>query len=220
MAATPPDGPSEQPVEGQLSARPRIQAVPDEFGRGAMAWFSRASLSLGRASHPFLASIQHQTMEELPDASVTRRALGAEPDVPLYQGMHFKTEWIVSLDESLDFDLDEFITRLYTVSEEHASQSTRSILAHISAVSEAHGQVVEVKGRPIFDVICESLEKLEFAFDEDGNHNMTLVLHPDNVKLMESLTPEQKSVMDQIIQRKREEWNAKRRRRKLPKLPN
>lgn len=219
LTAASPDMPSEH-AAGQQSARPSFDATPEEYERGALAWFTRASQALGRASHPLLASIEHQTMEELPDDSVITGASGSETGASLYKGMHFQSEWIVSLDEALDFDLDEFITRLYTMSEKHASQATKNILAHISAVSEEYGQVVEAKGREFFEVICESLEKLEFVFDEEGKHNMTLVLHPDNVKLMESLTPEQRSVIDQIVQRKREEWNAKRRRRNFPKLLN
>lgn len=220
MTATSPETASEDPVEGQQSARPHFHAEPEEFERGALAWFSRASQSLGRALHPILGSIEHQTMEDLPDNSVITSALGSPEGARLHKDMHFKTEWIVALDETLDFDLDEFISRLYTISDEHASQATRNILAHISAVSEEYGQVVDAKGRDFFEVICESLEKLEFVFDEDGNHNMTLVLHPDNVSLIESLTPVQRSGIDQIVQRKREEWNAKRRRRNFPKLPD
>jgi hypothetical protein len=157
-------------------------------------------------------------MDELPDPSVTDGALGSEQSTPLYTKMSIRSEWVVSLDEALDFDLDGFITRLYTIAEEHASQTTKSILEHISALSEEHGHVVDASGRPFFDAICESLEKLEFIFDEEGNHNMALVLHPDNFKLVAALTPDQKSAIDRIVQRKREEWDAKKRRRNLPKL--
>jgi hypothetical protein len=219
MTATPPDEPCDQPVESHTT-HPKIHALPDEFERGALVWFSRASRSLAQASHPFLASIEHQTLDELPDPSVVTRTLGSDEDASLYQGMHFKYEWIVSLDETLDFDVDVFITNLYTMSEEHASQATKNILDYISAVSKEHGQIVDARDRPFFEVICEAMEKFEFVFDEEGNHNMTLVLHPDNVKLLEALTPEQQSIIDKIIQRKREEWNAKRRRRNFPKLPD
>lgn len=218
MTSSSPGVPSDPSRTSQQGASPDIHAVPEEFERGALAWFSRASQSLGLASHPLLGSIQYQTMEELPDDSVMNGAFGSEQRTSLHKGMHFKTEWIVSLDETLDFELDSFLARLYTLAEEHASQTTRSILEHISAVSEEHDQVVEAKGRPFFDVVCESLEKLEFVFDDEGRHNVAIVLHPDDVKLLQSLTPDQQSIIDHIVQRKRDEWNAKRRRRNFPKL--
>ncbi|WP_461170835.1 hypothetical protein [Arthrobacter sp. Z1-15] len=220
MAEKSPKTLGEHAARGQHIAEPSIHASPDEYELGALAWASRASQSLGSASHPFLASIERQTMEELPDGSVIAGAEGGVEGVPLYKESHYKFEWIVPLDEALDFDLDQFITRLYIMSEEHASRLTKSILNHISAVSEEYGQVVNAEGRPFFDVICDSLEKLEFVFDDEGNHNIRLMLNPDDAKLFASITPEQQLVLDQIVQRKREEWNAKRRRRNFPRIPD
>lgn len=220
MAETPPEPPSAYAATSQHRTPPSIHAAPGEYERGALAWASRASQSLGNASHPFLASIERQATEELPDGSVTANTTAEEGGVPLYKEIRYKSEWTVSLDETLDFDLDQFLTRLYTISVEHASQMTKSILNHISAVSEEYGQVVNAKDGSFFEAICESLEKLEFVFDDDGNHNIKLVLNPHDAKVLEPITPEQQLVLDQIVHRKREEWNAKRRRRNFPRIPD
>lgn len=220
MAAVSPDSPDEHANGGQRNFQRSVHAAPEEFERGAITWLSHASRSLGRASDSFLASIEYVSMDEMPDESVTTNPSGADGDIHLYKSMHFKSEWIISLDESLYFDLDSFLTRLYVLSEQHAAHLTKGIINHISETSIAYGQVVNAADRPFFDVYCESLENLEFTFDDDGKPNITLLVHPETAAQIPTFTPEQQLAIDQIVQRKRDEWNAKRRRRKLPELPD
>ena len=56
------------------------------------------------------------------------------------------------------------------------------------------------------------------TFDEEGNHNLTVVVHPDlAAKLRDrELTPEQEARMSAVLERRREEWRAARRRPDLP----
>ncbi|MCP1413676.1 hypothetical protein [Paenarthrobacter sp. A20] len=197
-----------------------IHAVPQEYAHGALVWFTRASRELAKASSPLLASIESTTMDDIPDHSVDSGRRGAGRETPDVKGTLFRYEWEISVEQPLDFDVEDFLTKLYEMSEAHGAQATKNILDHISAVSEEHGQVVEAGDRPFFEVLSESLEKLDFDFDENGNHGMRLVLHPDNMKLVQGLTEDQRSALDQIVERKRGEWNAKRRRKQLPRLPD
>jgi len=65
----------------------------------------------------------------------------------------------------------------------------------------------------------EGLERIDIMFDREGKPMLpTLVMHPsmaEHVRSLPPITPEQQRAMDDLIERKRTEFNARRRYRKL-----
>jgi hypothetical protein len=104
-----------------------------------------------------------------------------------------------------------------SIAVEMTGQITSGILAHISEICERTGNIVT--GELSYDVIADTLEHLEFSFDENGNHNISVVVSPEGAERIRALgepTAEQQARLDEIIARKRDEWNARRSSRSLP----
>lgn len=104
-----------------------------------------------------------------------------------------------------------------SIAVEMTGQITEGIMAHISEICERTGYVVS--GELSYDVIAEALENMDFSFDENGNHNISIVASREGVERIRALgepTAEQQARLDAIIARKRDEWNAKRGSRSLP----
>jgi hypothetical protein len=107
---------------------------------------------------------------------------------------------------------------VFELADSFGSQLVQGMLAHISDVCDASGQTIDAGGRDIFEVMIETLETIDMSFDENGEPNLTMVVHPDTAaKLWDKTpTPEQEARVQQILERRREEWDASRRRHDLP----
>ncbi len=94
----------------------------------------------------------------------------------------------------------------------------RGMLEHISAVTDEYGNTIDASGRDFFDVFAETLETVEMTFDQEGRPNLTIVMHPDTMERLRGKqpTPEQEARINAIMDRRKEEWHASRRRRDLP----
>lgn len=105
-----------------------------------------------------------------------------------------------------------------------ADQSLSVVMPHlfdiIGRTSQAAGTASDAGGKPFsFELFLAGLEKIDISFDEQGKPELpTLVVGPELAKqitAMPPLTPEQQKAMDDLIERKRKQYNARRRDRKL-----
>lgn len=87
----------------------------------------------------------------------------------------------------------------------------------IFKTAEAAGNSIDGKGRNFWDVYIETLQKIDFKFDQQGRHNYQTVLHPNTYKkLMENPpTPEQEKRWQDTMDAKKAEYYAKKRTRRL-----
>jgi hypothetical protein len=203
------DAPHERPEEPW--------AMPREYDIGGVRWFSDASREMARALHPLLAQVTREELAEGPPPQTDGAPLPAEAS-SLYRPMAVQHVWTVSIEDVVDFNVDQFLTDLHVLADSMGGQMVRGMLQHISAVTEEYGNTVDATGRDFVDAFAESLETMDISFDEEGRPNLTIVMHPDQVeKLRENPpTPEQEARIDAILSRRREEWLASRRRRDLP----
>lgn len=73
----------------------------------------------------------------------------------------------------------------------------------------------------MFDAIYEMFETIELSFEDDGSisKGFMWVMHPEMVETMKrfeaEMTTGQRKKLEELIDRKREEFFARRRRRKL-----
>lgn len=203
------DAPHERPGEPWV--------MPREYDIGGVRWFSDASREMARALHPLLAQVTREELAEGPPPQTEGAALPAEAS-SLYRPMAVQHVWTVSIEDVIDFNVDQFLTDLHALADSMGDQMVRGIVEHISAVSEEYGNTVDATGRDFADAFADSLETTDISFDEEGRPNLTIVMHPDQVaKLRENPpTPEQEVRIDAILSRRREEWLASRRRRDLP----
>jgi hypothetical protein len=105
-----------------------------------------------------------------------------------------------------------------------ADQNLSVVMPHLfetmRLTSEAAGTASHTGGKPFsFELYLAGLEKIDISFDEQGKPNLpTLIVGPDlgkQIRAMPPLTPEQQKAMDDLIEKKRNEYNARRRNRKL-----
>lgn len=191
--------------------------VPREYDIGGVRWFNEASRELARAIHPLLAQVTREELAEGPPPQVAGDALPAEAS-SLYRSMAIRHEWTVSIEDVAAFNLEQFLAHLYALGDSIGGQMVRGMLEHISAVTDEYGNTIDAGGRDFFDVFAETLETIDMTFDDEGRPNLTIVMHPDQMEKLRDKqpTPEQEARLDAILQRRKEEWLASRRRRDLP----
>lgn len=191
--------------------------MPREYDIGGVRWFSDASRELARALHPLLAQVTREELAEGPPPQTEGAPLPEEAS-SLYRPMAIRHEWTVSIEDVAAFNRDQFLADLYALADSMGGQMVRGMLEHISAVTEEHGNTIDAGGRDFFDVVAETLETIEMTFDDEGRPNLTIVMHPDQAEKLRDKqpTPEQEARLDAILERRKEEWLASRRRRDLP----
>lgn len=191
--------------------------MPREYDIGGVRWFSEASRELARALHPLLAQVTREELVEEAPPQAEGDDLPAEAS-SLYRPMAIRHEWRVSIEDVAAFNLEQFLADLYALGDSMGGQMVRGMLEHISAVADEYGNTIDAGGRDVFDVFAETLETIDMTFDDEGRPNLMIVMHPDQMgKLRDKQpTPEQEARLDAILERRKEEWLASRRRRDLP----
>jgi len=116
-----------------------------------------------------------------------------------------------------------FIENIKNVAEEIKKQKAKLLFDRLNEVTEKTGNMVDGKGGPFtFELFMELLGKIVIEFDGRGNPILpTLVISPEmGAKLKHKLpewdaNPEYKKRFDEIIERKRKEWDDRESDRKL-----
>lgn len=196
---------------------PEIWALPSEYGAAASAWMSNTVDVLSRELHPRLASVRRERVADLPRPE-EHAPETSDLASPLFRGIEASHELAIDVQDTLDGDVDSFLTIAFDLADAFGSQLMKGMLAHISEVCDESGQTIDAEGRDFFDVMIQTLETIDISFDENGEHNLTMVMHPDTAEKLRDKqpTPEQEARIHQVLERRREEWNASRRRHQLP----
>lgn len=169
---------------------------------------------LARAQHPLLAQIRTETTESGASSVVDARDQ-EQLDLPS-ELVGFEMKW--DRDDMVAGNFDVLILGLDAASDELGEGLIAMFVKTISAVTESTGNVVDAGGEKFsFELLVETLEKIEWSLNDDDEVVMpSIVMHPDQRKNLPSeATPEQQAILNELIQRKREELLANRRRRRL-----
>lgn len=116
-----------------------------------------------------------------------------------------------------------FVENIHSVAEKMKKQKAKLLFDKFKEVTDKTGNIVDAKGRPLtFKLLMQLLEKISIDFDDHGNPFLpTLVISPAmGAKLKHKLpeweaNPEYKKKLEELIARKREEWNDRESHRKL-----
>ncbi len=151
-------------------------------------------------------------------AGPTRNVPGAQPvDHPLSK---FEETFQVHADVIRSTNADEFTSTLAELASKYEVAMGTTLIHTLTDVTEAVGNVVEADGRPLtWDLLLDSIEKVEVSFDEDGRHHLGIAINSDTYKLLQRIpvSPEQQQRLNAIIRRKKEQWDAQKRARRLPR---
>lgn len=184
-----------------------------EYDSACQRFFDTGVRALMDAQGGVYSLVSRESMEQLPDYSLPL------PDNEALQGRPIEAISTIEInfDSVLNGDFDEILAAMDKVAVEMVQQISTGILTHISEVCESTGNVI--KGELSYDLIADAIEGMDFSFDEEGNHNISVVVNPDGLRKLRALgepTAEQQARLDAIIARKRDEWNARRGNRSLP----
>lgn len=200
-------------AEQQVEPSPELWAACDELAAGAHLWVDRIVKQWAIELHPVLGLLGKETVGELPSPE-DLAGEDAELASSLYRSMRVRVGVSLDVAEVLNFDVQATQERLYDMANQRGGQLTRGILEHISDVSEEYGQVVDGVGREFGDVYIDAVEKIELAFDDEGNPKPPTIVMGLNVAagVESGLTPTQRVRLQQVLERKREEHRAAQRR--------
>jgi hypothetical protein len=178
--------------------------------------------ALARVHNPLLSRIPTERTSRVQTTQITTDT----GDVVEQQPLEIRTKLTQTPQDIVDGRLDNFLASLDEAAEEYAHQFGKQFYEYLSRVTEAIGNVVDAKDRPFFDSFYEMLEKIDLRFDEEGRVQQGWELHvnPANaeklVKDLDNMTPDQHAKLDALIERKRQEFNARRRNRRIPRGGN
>lgn len=194
-----------------------LWATQVEYSSAASSWLSDAVDVISRELHPILNSVKREPIADL-TRSDQHAPESADLASPLYRGIEVSHVVTASIQDAINGSVEPFLTMVFVLADEFGGQLTAGMFAHLSDVCDASGQSIDATGRDFIEVMIETLESIDMSFDENGNPNLTMVLHPDTAEKLRDKrpTPEQEARIREIYDRKREEWNASRRRQDLP----
>ena len=164
---------------------------------------------------PMLGQIHSRTTGH---AGPTRNVSGPNPvDHDL---THFEAGYEIHVDHLRETDVDVFISAVCGVAEKYAAAMGAAFVRTVSDVAEAVGNAISAGGNPFtWDFFLDGLETMEVSFDEDGQYQLQVFINPETWRLLQAVeqTPEHEQRFQEIMQRKREEWDAQQRPRRLPR---
>jgi len=187
-----------------------------EYERAFARFANEALQKLMAIKDPVLREIKRVQSEQMPIIQNTM------PSGEVVEGKPFRTEMKFSLgvDELMNGNLEAFAAALDDMATDGLKQLMPKLFERIGGLSEAAGTTVDARGEPLsHELLLRGLERVEIDFDEDGNPILPkMVVAPDVFKAWQKLLPPteaQERAFSELIERKRQEFNDRRRHRKL-----
>jgi hypothetical protein len=161
---------------------------------------------------PILGQIQ---VHKVVHGGFTRQV--SEPQIVDTEMKRHRAEAPLHFDVYLKTDVEQFTEFMYGMWETLTSLAKKALFETLELTTEAVGNSHELAGRNVWDAQLEMLESMEWHFDEEGNHNIQLCVGSEAAKKLNETpsTPEQDKQYEELVRRKREEYYAKKRTRRL-----
>jgi hypothetical protein len=206
--------PKQMPTIGQTKSEPF--SLP-EYECAQFKFFHAAVGRLMKAKDSLYASIP-----EAPPWEATPTTQNTMPTGEIVENkpLMIESRIVINWDDVRSCNLDALAEQADAMADERLSIVMPHFFKVFERTCDAAGTGTDARGKPFsFELYLAGLEKIELQFDRDGQPILpTLVVHPTMAKQMESLPPpteEQQRAYNDLIERKRREFNARRRYRKL-----
>jgi hypothetical protein len=191
--------------------RPLVFELP-EYDRAFAEFIFEVANALAIAAAPLLGQIRRVSAPGAGSSVVDARDFEQLdlPSQPVGFGVTFELRAV------RDGDFEPLVVGLSEGSDELASGLMKMVIATVSRVTEATGNVVTSSDGMTFEAFYEALDGMEWSLTEDDELSLpTLLMHPDTVEKLPNLTPQQEEALEDLKRRKLEELLARRRRRRL-----
>lgn len=182
------------------------------------------------AAHSFMSSVMDGLIGVVPilgqmpvritgHAGPTRNVPGDHPlDHPLTV---FRETLLIHADVIRGTAVESFVASLTELAGKYEEKMGKTLVETIGGVAEAVGNVVDAREQPLsWDFLLDAFEKIDWSFDEEGHPlGQQILVNPETAKLLRALdiTLKQQQRYHEIIQRKKEQWDAQKRTRRLPR---
>ena len=188
----------------------------DEYDQAFTHFANEALQKLMAKKDPVLREIKPVQSKQIPTVQNTM------PSGEVVEGKPFRTEMKFSLgvDELVNGNLEAFAVALDDMATDALKQLMPKLFERIGCLSKAAGTTVDARGEPLsYELYLRGLETAEIDFDENGNPDLpTMVVGPDLYEAWQKLPPPteaQQKALHELIERKKREFNDRRRHRKL-----
>jgi hypothetical protein len=193
-----------------------ISGRPAEYEAATARWIERTVDFLMVESDPLYAQLVPDQIDDLGETPV-RSGAGGEV---LIKPVHIVATGSVDVGSVIAGDFGDLETVVAEIADQKLEQTMRAYFALIIDVTQQTGNVVDAHGDAA-EALLAMLEKMDIAFDDDGNPALQLVVSPADAERVRAqlaaFTPDQHRRFAEIIIRKRGEYRASRRRRRLPR---
>ena len=141
-------------------------------------------------------------------------------DVVQSAPIEIAAEFIFKYDEIRSCDIGALAAQVDSAADQALSVIMPRFFEMLRRTNDAAGTGINLGDRPpSFEILLEMLSKMPIDFDDHGQPEMpTLVMGPDAAEQIRNLpppTPTQRKALADLIDKKRREFNARRRDRKL-----
>jgi hypothetical protein len=105
--------------------------------------------------------------------------------------------------------------------EHHHEQLSKFFFSSMDTLTAATGMQVDASGKRFFEYMYEMFDKVELSFEADGSISpgFAFVVSPETYETMQrheaEMTDDERQRLDELIDRKRREYFARRRSRRL-----
>lgn len=190
-------------------------ALP-EYSRAFEEFVYSAINELMRRKDSVFGMIRSEKMPQLP----TMRNTMPSGEVVEHQPVEFAMSFSVLSRDIIAGDPSSLITSIDNAADEGLKAFMPRLFEYMSQICDAAGTSLDAGGQRLsHDLIRQGYEKVEIDFDDEGNPLLpSIVLHPTMAEKIRQLPPpteEQVRAFREMIERKRQEFNDRRRRRKL-----
>jgi hypothetical protein len=196
-------------TESAATPAPARLRLFTEYEKPMGQLLSQAIKVFREAEFPLLRDLEISRVDHFPPSAPVGRgfSLGATTT---------KAEAATSNDDFLNTNVEAWATLAYEIGTQFGREMARHITETMIAVTQKTGNVVSAGGKPLsHDLILDTIERTEFDLDDAGNPKNLVLLGPPQIqKQLASLppmTPEQEERFQSILQKKREEKDAKKR---------
>ena len=183
-----------------------------EYEQAFQTFFGEAIHEVASARDPLIAEIP---FEQSPGAmgSVIQDQEGN--DVELVSDL-ISTKIEISRNDVIAGSIESLLLLIDSASEELSEGLAKALFASLKTVTDATGNIVDAKGKSVFDAVIEMMETIELDLNDDGELALpSLWMNPKAMENLPTPTPEQEARIEEVKNERLEELLARRRSRRL-----
>jgi len=202
--------------DGPKTPPPILRARQHEYALASRQWFSSAVDIAARALDPVYEQISWRQMESVSESVATL----TDSEEIILPATTFSAESAIDISTMIEFDIEGIQANVVHIAEQFVRQTIGSFIEAVSKITEKTGNVVQSQSG--IDGFIAALEAVDVEFDENGRPTTQIIVHSDTYKKLKeeeaSASPEQLQRLTSLLDQKRKEYLASRRRRRLPRL--